>query len=75
MRSVNDWSEQFEKYVKKKFKKIPHADRWSINAQIAVVVVGVVPPIMFITIWLIMFIWVSFKNHQINQKYENLNKK
>ena len=65
--------EKSEKEVKKYFKKIPYADRWSPKAQMLVVAMAFIPPLIFTAFWLILWVQVQWHNSGVDSKYARIN--
>ena len=72
-KKYNEGHESAQNWIQKKFKKVPHLGKWSSDAQLVLVSVTIIPPALFTTFYLILLSITSYKNNQINKKYEQLN--
>lgn len=70
---MDEISRDVESWVKNKTKKIPLVDRWTVTSRVAIVAVGVIPPVVFIVFWIAMAIWATLHNRSVDQKYAALN--
>ena len=73
MKKVGQFAEGAETFVKKKYKKVPYVDRWSVNAKILLTAFTIIPPFTFIFIYCVSLMYVTYYNYCVDKKYEKLN--
>lgn len=62
-----------EKKCEKFFKKIPHASKWSLTSKVLIVTLLIVPPIIFIFVYILNLIYVYLYNQWVYWKYQKIN--
>ena len=51
-----EMSREMEDWTKKKFKKVPYVDRWSVTAKVLIVSAFFIPPIIFTIFYLVLWV-------------------
>ena len=75
---VDEYTQWIEKKTKKVFSKVRYLDQWNINAQVMLLTMWIVPPLVFFAYWLIMMVYITIYNlaldltgSQTNQQVQN----